>query len=66
MLASKVSKLFFFKGKDFFFFFLMNPKCMIVLHRFWPLGHVSFALYLIGIRIRSRRVYLFIYLRLGC
>lgn len=66
MLAPKVSKLFFFKGKDFFF--LMNLKCMIVLHSFWPLGHVSFALYLIGVRIRSRRVYLFIYLlnlRLG-
>ena len=64
MLAPKVSKLFFFKGKDFFF--LMNAKCMIVLHSFWPLGHVSFALYLICVRIRLRRIFFFLNIRLGC
>lgn len=39
----------------------MNLKCMIVLHSFWPLGHVSFALYLIGVKNKIEES-LFIYL----
>lgn len=55
-----VHKLFFFKEKDFFF--LMNTKWMIVLHSFWLLGSVSYALYLKGIRIRLRRIGFFFFI----